>query len=250
MNSTQYIEILKDFGLSDTEASVYFAMVSLGPSPILTISKTSEVKRTTVYSTVESLKQKGLVREELHGFKTLYAAESPDKLLSALENKKDRLKEHLGDLMSMYTKGEKNTFIKIYESRESIKSAYLGLLEHIKPHQEYLIISSMSAAFDYDREFFTKLREKRARLPITIRALISDPETEEGKTFKEFDRNFNIDSRYLPNGTDLATNLVITPQKVLIHRFGEPTSAIVIENKDIIKMHQEFFNVMWNSADV
>ena len=250
MNSEQYIEILKDFGLSDTEASVYFAMVSLGPSPILQISKSSGVKRTTVYSIVESLKQKSLVREDLHGFKTLYTAESPDKLLSMLEQKKEKLKENLSDLMSIYTKGEKDTFIKIYESWESIKAVYLELLDHIKPHQEYLIISSMSAAFDYDKEFFTQLREKRARLPITIRALISDPETEEGKTFKKFDRNFNIDSRFLPDGTDLTTNLVITPQKVLIHRFGEPASAIVIENKDVIKMHQEFFNVMWNSADV
>jgi sugar-specific transcriptional regulator TrmB len=250
MNSTQYIETLKDFGLSDTEASVYFAMVSLGPSPILQISKSSGVKRTTVYSIVEALKQKGLAREDVNGFKTLYAAENPNTLLLMLEQKKDRLKEHLGDLLSMYTKGEKETFIKIYESWESIKSVYLELLNEIKPHQEYLIISSMSTAFDYDREFFTKLREKRAKLPITIRALISDPETDEGKAFKKFDRNFNIDSRFLPNGTDLSTNLVITPQKVLIHRFGEPASAIVIENKDIIKMHQEFFNVMWNSADI
>lgn len=249
MSKEKYLEILKDFGLSDTESAVYFSMVALGPSPILKISKASEVKRTTVYSIIESLKQKGLVREDLEGFKTLYTAESPDKLLSILETKKNKLKNNLDDLLAIYNKGEKETFIKIYDSWESIKSVYLGLLEDIKPDEEYLIISSMSEAFNYDEKFFAELREKRAKLPIKIRALISDPETEEGKKFKKFDRNFNIDSRFLPNGTDLTTNLVVTPQKVLIHRFGEPTSAIVIENKDIIKMHQEFFNVMWNSAN-
>ena len=65
MGKNNLVEILKEIGLSEHESAVYFTMVSLGPSPILKIARASGVKRTTIYSVIDSLKEKGLVRVEL-----------------------------------------------------------------------------------------------------------------------------------------------------------------------------------------
>lgn len=247
METNHLIELLKEIGLSEHESAVYFTMVSLGPSPILKIARASEVKRTTIYSVIDSLKEKGLARVEVSGFKSLYAAESPEKLENILENRRSKFRKHLNDFLSVYNKGGGETLIKIYEGLEATKSIYDSLLRDIKPGEDYLIMSEIKKAFNLDSVFFTKLREKRSRLPIKVRVLIADPETKEGQDFKKYEKNFNLQAKFLPAKTKLTTNLVVTPQKVLIHQLEQPIMAIVIENKSTIKMHQEMFEVMWNS---
>lgn len=247
MERNHYIELLKEIGLSEHESTVYFTMVSLGPSPILKIARASGMKRTTIYYVIDSLKEKGLARVDLKGFKSLYTAESPEKLENILENRKNKFKHHLNDLLAIYNKGGGETLIKIYEGLEATKSIYNGLLQDIKPGEDYLVIAGMKKAFDLDREFFKDLQNRRAKLPIKIRILMADPENEESQNLKKYERNFNLKAKFLPLGTKLTTNTVITPQRVLIHQMEPPVMAIVIENKSTIKTQQELFEVMWNS---
>jgi sugar-specific transcriptional regulator TrmB len=247
MEKNHYIEILKEIGLTEHESAVYFTMVSLGPSPVLKIARASEVKRTTIYSVIDSLKEKGLVRIEPKGFKSLFVAESPEKLESILEQRKNKLKTHLKDFMEIYNKGGGETLIKIYEGLEATKSIYNSLLEDIKPGEDYMIIAGMKKAYEIDKIFYDDLRDRRAKLPIKVRILVADQENEESKNILQFQKNFNLEARALPKETKLTTNMVITPQRILIHQLEQPIMAIVIENKSTIKMHQELFEVMWNS---
>ena len=247
MEKNHYIEILKDIGLSEHESAVYFTMVSLGPAPVLKIARASGVKRTTIYSVIDSLKEKGMVRIELKGFKSLFVAESPEKLESILEQRKNKLRHHLRDFMEIYNKGGGETLIRIYEGMEGIKSVYDSLLHDIKPGEDYMIVAGMEKAYNLDKSFYDHLRDRRSKLPIHVRILVTDPENEESKKILQFQRNFNMEARALPPETKLTTNMVITPQRILIHQLEQPIMAIVIENKSTIKMHQELFEVMWNS---
>jgi HTH-type transcriptional regulator, sugar sensing transcriptional regulator len=249
MENNHYIEVLREIGLTENEAIIYFAMVSLGPASVLKISRSSGVKRTTIYSVIDSLKEKGLVRMELRGFKSLFTAESPEKLKSILEQRKNRLKSHLDDFMEIYNKGGGETLIKIYEGLEATKSVYESLLRDIKSGEDYLIVAGMEKAYAMDKAFFDDLRERRSKLPIRVRILLADPESEESKKVLKFQKNFNMEARALPPETKLTTNLVITPQRILMHQLEVPIMAIVIENKSTIKMHQEIFELLWKSAD-
>ena len=65
--------------------------------------------------------------------------------------------------------------------------------------------------------------------------------------WKKIERNFNAKIKVLPKNTHLKTNLVITPQKVLIHQLTDPILGIVIENKSVIQMHTEMYELIWNS---
>ena len=65
MADTKLLATLKDMGLSDNEASVYLSSLSLGPSTIQRIANNAKVKRTTVYTTIDTLKQKGLMNIEV-----------------------------------------------------------------------------------------------------------------------------------------------------------------------------------------
>src|ERR1700752_4994326 len=102
MKNEKLVETLKELGLADHEAKVYFGALSLGPGTILRIADASEVKRTTVYSVIESLKQKGLINVEINGLKKLYTAAAPEKLESILVQRKDRFKDLLPEFSALY----------------------------------------------------------------------------------------------------------------------------------------------------
>ncbi len=249
MKNDNFLSLFEELGLSEHEAKVYLATLNLGPSTILKIAKTAEVKRTTVYSVVESLKQKGLINFEVRGLKTLYAAADPQKLETVLEQKKEKLKSTLPDLSAMYNLKSGESYIKYYEGLNGIKSVYESLLTDIKPHQDYLVFSNADEWLLADKEFFLDFTKRRGELArgsdIKIRLLLQD--TPAAQEYIKNQSNYFLQVKILPSSTKLTTNLVIIPKKVVIHQMTPPIMAMVIENKSIVQMHKEMFEIIWKS---
>ena len=245
MKNTKLIELLEELGLSENESKVYFASLSLGPATIIRIANTAEIKRTTVYSVVEALKQKGLINLEIKGFKKLYAAENPEKLETILEVKRNKLKAMLPEFAGLYNLKGGESFIKYYEGLEGVKQVYEGLIRDAKPHDDYLIVSHMKPWYEIDQEYFEDFLRRRAKLPLKVRALFQDSEI--ARKLQKTQPIYQVKPKILPPGTNLITNLVITPQKVVFHQLVPPIMAIVIENKSIIQMHKEIFEIMWKA---
>lgn len=245
MAENKLIETLKDIGLSENEAKVYFAALSLGPATILNIARAAEVKRTTVYSVVDSLKQKGLLTIELKGLKQLYVAENPEKLEAILENRKNEFKNNLPEFLAMYNLKGGESFIKYYEGLEATKLIYEDLLKEIRPHEDYLVMGNQERWLELDPKFLQNFIEKRAKLNINIRLLFQDSKL--AREHKKFEKNYNEKVKIMPAGTTLAVNSVIIPSKLVIHQLTPPIMAIVIENKSIIQMHKELFEIIWKS---
>lgn len=245
MYDAKLIETLREMGLTEHEAQVYFASLSLGPTTILHIAQSAEVKRTTVYSVIESLKLKGLMSIEVKGLKKLFSAAAPEKLESILESRKERFRDLLPEFSALYNLKGGESFIKYYEGLESVKSVYESLIKDIKPHEDYLVISDQQKWQDADKEYFLDFTRRRAKLPINIRLLLQDSQA--ARDAKKFEKNYNEKVKILPAGTNLTTNLVVTPQRALIHQLVPPILGIVIENKSVIQMHKEMFEIIWKS---
>ncbi|HRY82504.1 MAG TPA: helix-turn-helix domain-containing protein [Candidatus Moranbacteria bacterium] len=239
------LAILKDMGLSDLEASVYLASLSLGPASVSKISRNSDVKRTSVYPIINSLKQKGLMNIELRGWKKLYTAESPEKLKFIIDDKLNKLKNGLPDFMAMYNLRGGESFIKYYEGIAGIKSVYESFLRDIQPHDDYLVISDTEEWFNLDPEYFSSFLERRAKFNINVRMLLQDKE--KARELKKKEQGLNFKIKLLPPETKLTTNMVVIPQRILIQQLTPPIIGIVIENKSIIQMNQQLFEIMWKS---
>ncbi len=224
---------------------MYLASLRLGPSTILRIAKTAEIKRTTAYTVVDALIARGLMRKELKGWKNLFVAEDPEKLESIVEYQRETIKKLLPDFQAIYNLKESGAMIKYYEGVDAIKSLYNELLKKIKPHEDYCIVGELEQWLELDEEFFLKFTERRAKLNINIRILMQESET--GKLHKERERQYNEKIFFLPKETQLSTNLVIIPEMVVIQQLTPIPLAIVIENASIIKMHKELFEIIWKS---
>lgn len=249
MQKNKLINILEEIGLTDKEANIYFTMLSLGPSTILKIAKASGIKRTTAYSIIESLKEKGLAIIEVRGFKKLFIPSNPKNIEKTLEEKKKKVEKLLPEFLSLYNLQEGNSFIKYYEGLKSVESIYEDILNELKTQEDYLIIGDQKMWYELDPDFFKKFIEKRAKLSrklnVRIRALFQDSQI--ARLHQAREKNYNEKVKILSKETTLTTNLVVTSNKVIIHQLTMPIMAIVIENKSVIQMHKELFEIMWKA---
>ena len=246
MANNKMLNILQELGLSDNEAKVYLACLGLGPNTILKIARSAEVKRTTVYSVVESLKHKGLINIELRGFKQLYMAQDPANLEQILEKRKTILHSLMPEFSALYNLKGGEGMIKYYEGIEAVKSIYNRLLKQVRPHEKYYVMSAFDDWYRADPDFFQRFIERRAKLPIELKQLFIDsPLARKQKSIQE---TWLGKIKILPKDTRISTNLVVIPSMIVIHQVIPPIMAVVIENKSMITMIQEMFEMVWKAT--
>ena len=182
---------LEELGLSQPEAAVYLALLQLGPTTILNIARNTGLKRTTIYTIIDVLKEKGLTTVVIKGLKQVYAAQDPTKLQSLWQKKLEQFNEQLPAFQALQKFSGSQAMIKYYEGQASIREVYLQLIADIKPHEDYLIVAAQEEWYKSDPKFFQKFIEKRAKLPINIRLLAQDSPT--AQQHKKFEKNYRCD---------------------------------------------------------
>ena len=239
------LKVLQELGLSENESAVYLGALGSGPNTMQQLARASGVKRTTIYYVAESLKQKGLLKVEVRGFKKHYVAESPEKLDSMLLARRREFEQALPDLLALYNLKESASFIRYYEGIEGMKSVYDSLLADVRPGDDYLIMSEVERWYNLAPDFFQKFLERRAALDLKIRVLAVD--SPRAREYLKSQPRYNWQVKLLPPGTALTTNLVTIPSKVVIHQTVPPVIALEIKNRSVVQLHREQFEIIWNS---
>ncbi len=238
------INSLKELGLEEKEACVYLASLALGVTTILKLSKYSGVNRTTTYEIINSLEKKGLMKKEIHGLKTLYAPEHPERLENTLEAKRNTLSRLLPELEGKYHLKSTESSIKYYEGFTAIKNVYDDILKDLKPNDFYYAVSNTAEWEALGDDYFMKNHvEKRVNLGLKINLLFVDSPAAQKR--KQFERNYNEEVRILPRDTNFHVDMVITPHKLVIFQLHEPLVALVIENKTMIEVQKSMFEIIW-----
>jgi sugar-specific transcriptional regulator TrmB len=241
------IQELVNIGLSENEAALYLAALTMGATTVLKLAKCSEVNRTTAYEVIESLEKKGLMKKEIRGLKTLYAPEHPERLENALERKRTALTQLLPELEGKFKLKGKGSSIKYYEGLEAVKNLYEDLLDDLRPGDFYYVISNTAEWQAIDSDYFMK--NHIARLPnmrITRNVLFVD--SAEARRRKVTERNFNEHVRILPKDSNIHVDMCITPYKLIFFQLHEPLAALVVENQTMIHAQKEVFELLWKST--
>lgn len=236
---------LAQSGLSSHEASVYMAMLELGPTTILKLSRQSGVKRTTIYHVIESLKGKGLVSMEERGFKRYPVAESPSRLERMLDEQKNALKSFFPELEALYSLRGNDSIIRYYSGVEAMRSAYDGLLQDLRNGDDYYVIGDPDRWSQFDKEYFKSFIERR--LKIDLKAKVALVPSASALAYKKTERNYREEVRIFPEGTTIDANMTIVPGKIVIHPLTHPITTIVIETGAVVRMQKNLFEVIWRS---
>ena len=128
MTKNQLVSLLESSGLSENQARVYLANLALGASNVSDIANEAGIKRTTVYSVVESLQGMGLIFTEFRGLKKLHSAADPGEIEKIIESKKQAFQDALPALSSFREECPEEGTFKLYNGLDSVKAVYNSLL--------------------------------------------------------------------------------------------------------------------------
>lgn len=246
--NTQYLQMLQNLGLTENESKVYLAGITLGPTTILELSRTSSVRRTTVYPTVESLKTKGLMKEITVGFKTKFQAENPENLELLFEKQKRTFTQQLPGLQSLFQKPSDQSAVQYYRGRESVQNMYRDMARDLKPGDFYYVISDLNLFFNVlDEEFLDKYKDTISKIGIDARILSNKgPKFE---FFKTYEQNYDHKIKMLPKRYEVDTDVMITPFRVTILRMTDILEGFTFENPAIIQTQKTMFEMLWDFTE-
>jgi len=249
----QLITLLQNFGLNEKQAELYLALLQLGTADIQTVVDTTNFKRTTAYSVLEILIEKGLVHLEDKDSNRIYYAENPKKLthLLAEENKRllDRQKtliEAIPELTSLYNAKLSKPRIHLYEDISGIKKIYEEMLM-IKSGSEILSFESATlmkgVLLDIWMQDYTT---KRLAKNISHRAIVEDSKF--AKELQSNDKKENRQTLILPKDKFPLTNEInIFGNKIAIINFKELV-GVIIESADVTNTNKSIFELAWLGA--
>jgi len=245
-------QYLEELGLSDKEAAVYVALLSVDNASVVDLAKKTGIKRPTVYVVLESLARKGLVSETAIGKKTHYYAEPPERLETymerqkiVLEEKQKRLKDMVPQLKSIQHESGQRPVVKYFEGREGIVSSleeFLGNEKDSKDKVAYLVYPK-----DLRDEIFSDLEIKKyqqTRVQRDIKTKVLYTYTKGEVASDAMGDRVRVDEKKYP----ITCDIMIYEDKMRINILGKSLSGIFIQSKDVADTFRSLFEMAFDRA--
>ena len=230
-------EIFKDLGFLDTEVDVYTALLRLGPSLVSSIHKETGLHRTHIYDLLEKLREKGLVSTYIESGKKHFQAAPPKNILNYLNEKQNTVKTALPELENLMKLPKEDTHIELFKGKNGLKTV---LQDVIKERKNYCVMGSIKKFEDIIQFAFPQFLKKIEKLNLKER-IISDKKEKIIKIstgeYRHLDGNYLFPSSFWVYG-----------HKVIIFIWSLPYFAIVINNQDVAKTYQNYFEFFWGLA--
>lgn len=235
--------VLEQFGLKDKKADIYLAVLELGISTVIEISKKTGVKRTTCYDILLDLISMRLISETFKGKKRLFAGEDPEKIKKDLENKERLFSDILPQLKSIHNISGVKPKVRFYEGKEGLKDIYSDTLKY---SGEILAFASEDAMRVLGKEWAEDYLEKRVDKGIHVRAVAPDT---------------NIIREYVSKDREhLRVSKLVNPEKypfsIEINMYGHQKVALmssrevmglIIEGGEVCKTMKSIFELLWDN---
>ncbi|OGE88558.1 MAG: hypothetical protein A3J07_02490 [Candidatus Doudnabacteria bacterium RIFCSPLOWO2_02_FULL_49_13] len=244
--------ILKNFGLKEKDIAVYLTLVELGPSPVRAIAAKSGVNRGTSYDILKSLISLGLVSYYEKSAHQYFVAESPEKLLNAIEEKsrqldqvRQQVEQSLPELKSLFEKQGGRPVMKLYEGLDGIKQILNDVLMTmaLSPDKTYDVYSSSTESVRKNiYESMPDFNDRRLKKKIQVRIISLGA----GGVLVGLDER-----KWLQNSTanPKATHELIYNGKVAHISLdnSENPVGVIIENEAIYETQKTIFKTLWQT---
>ncbi len=234
--------LLKSLNLTEGEAAVYLATLELGQGTIQDLARKSKVKRSTVYTFIEKLKDSGFLYQTRKNKRTLYFASDPLQLLEIEKNRLTELENALPELAAIHNNSRTKPKVTFYEGENGIKEVYADTIktkEHIVAWSDFDNMEKVMG-----KKFIEEYPKERSKKDIGFQTITTD-------TFltRELEKK-NIgalrDMKFLESG-DFKTEVNIYGSKVAFMSFraAEPF-AVLIEDEGIADTLRLAWKESWN----
>jgi sugar-specific transcriptional regulator TrmB len=244
MTIMQTEKILLQAGFDEREAKLYLALLELGESTVLPLSKKAGIKRTYCYDILASLQEKGLVSFVPRNGRRRYSAEPPETIEALLRQRLDTFSEGIAELKSIYNKSETKPIVRFYEGVDGIKSVY----EQLILVKSFDAISSPSQLYNYLGNYFLDFAKRAIQKKESIRELIAGP-IPQSSYLDEYKGSEHWLWKKLPETVSITTDILLFENKLAMISYGKQLHAIVLEGSAIVDTHRQLFELLWQQTN-
>lgn len=237
------INILQQLGFTQNQIDVYLAALELGLASAQDIAKKASIKRTTAYSVLDSLIQRGFVGKTEQEGKTRYLVEPPEKLLFIVSNLESQLKNLLPELQAVYNAKRTKPKIVFFEGKGAIRNVYDDTLREKPPE---ILEWNTDKYFEYFPKDYNYIKE-RVRLGIKAKRIAGSNSTWHRK-HKALDKVELAETIIVPKEKFLPeVEVNIYNNKVAFINYVEKIS-VIIESPAIAKAMKQAYELSWVGA--
>lgn len=241
-------ECLLSIGLTEEEIIVYIATLQADNETVLKIAQNTGIPRTTVYLLIESLMQKGFIRETAEGKKKQYIPASPDKIVSYVTAKKQQfaeiasqLQKNIPSIQALYNFNHGKPEMLYYEGHRDVSA----LLQSVIGTEELCLQLMSDAGSEFFSQGFEDLRKAIQQAMIASREIVSDSMTD--KHYMKTYANMRNQVRYMPAVYKTMVDYVLFADGMIhITYRNEVPMAICIRDKHIVHFEKVRFNLLWD----
>jgi len=239
------IKNLIESGLTEKEARVYYALLSLGPTTVLRISQTAGTNRVSTYAILDDLVIKGLVHTEERGLKKIFVADNPDRLHAVMQQKMERVSEVIPDLASLYNQRGNESLVRNYKGVSHAHAVYDRIIKTSNSRDHVYMIGGSSSWKNINLARHLKYQKWLQKNKLEMKLLF--PNSERAKSRIHNNQNPLHTVKILPASVNMQSDIIVTPGFVAIMNLQQPVSTVVIEDPQIVSSYKDLFMFMWES---
>ncbi len=239
-------QVLIDNGLSPKEATLYLTVLEAGELTIGRAAQKSHLRRSTVYSLVEELKNKGVLSETKKRGINYIAALPPKLLIERFEHAADKAKAILPSLLSLSYASPIKPRIRFLDGQEGIKDI---LLEAAASGTDYIgFIDYALMPKDIYRHIRTKVAPTRAKLGNNLRLLMPRNATNE-RIQKEYRQKIEHRMVDFPSRKNHIEILLYEDSKIgCMSYVKHEMFGVIIDSEGIYQTLHDLFMLIWENA--
>lgn len=239
---------LAGLGLTEKESCVYLALLphrDIGSSKLI---RATRLHGQFVYDALTKLEDKGLARHVIKNGRKKFSANTPNRLLSLIEEKRLAANALAKDLMSRYA-GEREQDVEIFQGDSAFIAQQFELLKRQPNSTTVSVIASETERYQttiekegtWD-EYMRIMREK----DIHARYVGSEKQRVRLQTLE---KSGLWEYRILPGNATGVMNADIWHDNITLNIFGDPVLSITITGKEIADGYRQFFETLWNLSE-
>jgi len=237
---------LAEYGLTESEARVYLALLQIGRAKSGAIIKATGLQSSTVYNALPSLSQKGLVSHVHVGKVKHFSAEPPESLQFFMEEKKGKLGEMMPLLKRMEAEGAREQkSARVFEGFKGLRIAFNDVYLSMKPGEEYCFFQVSREDISRKRVqlFFRNWHRRRSAKGIKVKGLSVNGTREAMKGIYDLPHTrVRFVDEFLP------TAMVVYKDKVLLLDLSDLPSAFLIQSQKVADSFRLLFDAKWKAA--
>lgn len=236
---------LEDFGLNEKEARVYVALLpyrDIGSSKLI---RATGLHGQFVYDALEKLQEKGLARHVIQNGRKKFSAQSPNRLLSLIEEKRLAAQSITKELQNRFA-GKHEQDFEVYQGEEAFIAHQMDLLRRQPEGHELVVFATQTEKymFTMDKYGMSDDYEKlRIEKKISVRYIGAEAQR---TRLVDMDKNRPLwTCRILPKQATGTMSLDIWANNITIITYSDPMLSFTLTSKEVANGYREFFEAVW-----